>query len=179
MANAIDSEIVLRLHKVEHLPERLITELEAVAPEIQDDSVYWLMVLTSWVKNGTQAVQDRYRVLMQSKRRNRIRAMKRSSLAIWRALPDPVIAHRLVAPGEDVDRAMSWSLDIASIERYMHGRELHTRAFPKSVVPFYTDRRAEREIVVLDAAAGTVLPPGTPTNAKGTLTTSRSPGRAG
>lgn len=177
MANDNDSEIVQRLLRVQHLPERLITELEA--SDIHDDSVYWLMVLTCWMKNGTQAVQDRYRVLMQSKRRNRIRAMKRGSLSVWRALPDPVIAHRLIAPGEDIDRAMSWTLDPATIERFIEGRALHTRAFPKSVVPFYTDRRNEREIIVLDASQGTVLPPGTPTNAKGVIATSRSPAHAG
>lgn len=162
-----DYAAVESLVAVQEDAEALITRLEQIAPAIVDDSVYWHIVLVGWVKNGRPENQARYRVLMQSKRRNRIRAMKRMSLAVWRALPDPVIAyHGVEYSGEDVDAALAWTLDPAVAVKFAKGREVVCRAFPKATVPFYTDRRGEREVIVLDASLGTTLAPGTPTNVR-------------
>lgn len=158
MANATDAAIVVEMGKVQHLPDRCIDTLERLAPQIVDDSFYWLMVLTSWVGAGEPYLQERYRVLFSEKgRRNRIRAMKRGSLAIWRKLPDPIIAYHAVEHDDpDVDRAIAWTLDPAVARKF--GDVVVCRSFPKRVVPFYTDRRAEAEVIVLAAWEGTELP---------------------
>lgn len=161
MSNRHDSDVAVRLSLLERkhpTPDETIEFVEHEGPGIIDDSFYWHLLLAAWVHNGTPDTQDRYRVLMQSKRRNRIRAMKRMSLAIWRALPDPVIAYHGIEkdhPDENVDRALAWTLDRAIAEQFAGpGGLIEMRAFPKSIVPFYTDRRSEREVIVLDASQG-------------------------
>lgn len=130
-------------------PAALIALLEARLPPLRDDSLYWQVLLAAWVKHGRIALQERYRALLSSPRRNRYRGMKKADRRAWRALPPVVHAIRAIAPGEDPDLALSWSLDSAAISRIYPDRKIIERDLPKSRIIFFTRRRGEAELVVL------------------------------
>lgn len=165
MANENDSAILIQIwgplwNENVHLTQfEMIERLERYAHQIKDDSTFWLVLVTAWVDCGGVETQDRFRALMSSDRRNRHKGMKGASRRAWRKLPDPVLAYRALRPDEDPDRALAWSLDVEVVRRlYLtSGRRVEARTFPKSAVVFYTDRRREREIIVLDASVGTVV----------------------
>ena len=157
MANEHDGAILARLFAVQEDPASLVEFLEREAWSIRDPSAYWLAVVSAWVKSGRAEYQDRYRKLLSVPRRNRIRGMKKASRRAYYALPREVVAYRAIAPGEDPDRALSWSLDCACIARLYPARAIIARRFAKRDIAFYTDRRGERELIVLDASLGQPL----------------------
>lgn len=148
MSNRTDSAIAAAVIRVEGNAAALIDVLERELPLVQDDSAYWSILLAAWMKNGRAEYQDRYRALMLSRRRNRRRAMKHASRAVYDRLPTRVRVWRAVAPGEDPDRSLSWTLDPARIRELYPDRPIVERVVPRRCIAFYTDRRGEREVVI-------------------------------
>lgn len=134
---------------MQHDPDRLIDACERILPEMASDSAYWQVLLACWVRNGVHRHADRWRALFESTRRNRARGMKKADRRAWRALPPIVVAWRALVPGEDPDRAFSWTIDHAVVERLYRGRTVVRREFPRERVAFLVRRRRESEIIVL------------------------------
>lgn len=147
MANEHDSMIVSRA--VSEPPGRSVDYLLEHASQIRDDGTYWLVLLTTWVKAGTTERLADWSHLFQSRRRGRWKMMKKRDRAAWRRLPQFVTVYRAVAPGEDIDAAISWSLDQATLRRLYPGREIVRREVPKMDIAALTTRRGEAEVILL------------------------------
>lgn len=149
MPNINDRIIVTELCQVD-TSRRLPPETFEKINQIKDDSTFWQVVATCWIKWGRTKDLAGWKKLFSTNRRGRWHMMKKKDRKVWRSLPKVVTAYRAVAPEEDVDSMISWTLNKEVLERiYKDTREIVTRRFKKEEVIAYFDRRKEHEIIVL------------------------------
>jgi len=119
---------------------------------IEGDSCYWNVLATIWMDAPNTTLEiSRWRKLFSSSRRNRHKMMKKSDRRAWRNLPEKVKCFRAINPGEDVNKAISWTLskETALFFQRRNGGKIIEQIFPKQSVIAYFDRRGEQEIIVL------------------------------
>lgn len=151
MANFNDSQIAEQI-VILPTPERL-PYLLRVKDNIIDDSTYWQLVAGVWLDSEVcSPYLSIWRELFTAKRRNRHKLMKKHDRKIWRALPDVMVAYRAVNPDEDVDTAISWTLDHDVAIKLARGRTIVSKTLHKKNVLAYFDRRKEQEIIYLNEA---------------------------
>jgi len=148
MANENDSAIAERIIE---LPTPLrLHYFWKVCRKIRDDSTYWQLLGTLWIDAEILAPNYGYWIeLFRADRRNRHKLMKKGDRAIWRKLPAVMTVYRATYPGDDLTRAMSWTLDRSVCGRFFPGREIVSRQVTKEDVLAYFDRRREKEVVIL------------------------------
>ena len=151
MANENDSAI---LESILHLGgAALLLAFVLQNHRIQDDAAYWCVLGVIWVKCGSHDCRDTWLTLFRSKRRCAWKVMKTADRRIWRALPASVKAYRAFAPGEDLDSALSWSMDRKVCERLWPDRQIVERFFPRDRIFAVFTRRGENELLILPEAA--------------------------
>jgi len=113
------------------------------------DPCFWEMLRTMWIANGKRENLLMFRQLFQSKRPFKRFLMTIEEEAAFKALLDPVVAFR--APAKVGDVGISWTLSMEFADRYAKstGRDVIERAFPKSRITAYFNRRGEQEVIVL------------------------------
>lgn len=148
MANENDSHIALGMIAAQDDPGRLLKYCERWLHEMEDDANYWKAVVIGWVKHGRVETQERWRRLMLSPRPHRERGMTTKNRRLWAKLPQAVVGYRAAHPGEDLRRAISWSLRPERIREIYPDREVVKSIFNKSAVFWYTDRRNEGELII-------------------------------
>jgi hypothetical protein len=150
MANEHDSALLTGLLSVKLHDAAMARCFGEVAPQLHDDACYWLIVATGWIACGSQRDAEAvWLPLFRSRRASRWKMMKPPDRRRWRALPATVTVHRAVRNGEDVSRALAWSLNKAVCARLWPERRIVTRKVPKERVAAYWTRRGEAEILIL------------------------------
>jgi hypothetical protein len=120
------------------------------AAHFQSDAAYWRMVGALWIEGGRTDALPVWRVLFSSTRRKRDRLMKKSGRRMWQKLPRYVTAFRAIVPGEDVERAISWTMNPDVLKAiYCDRREVVQRIFPRERIIAVFNERQEQEIIVL------------------------------
>lgn len=147
MANAHDAAIV---EGVLRLPFPLNVETYfRCGAGIVDHSTYWQMLAAMWIGHGGTDRLDEWTAFFRADRPQRQKLMKGNDRRAWRRFRPVVVAHRAIAPEEDVSRAISWTLDRQFLAKIFPGRTVVTRSFQKKDILAYFDRRGESEIIVL------------------------------
>lgn len=149
LANENDSAIVSAM--CQQPTEHILPFLMMFSGRIMDDACYWQGVGVGWVKAGEHANLEHWCRLFASQRRGRWKIMKSRDRQLWRKLPNSVLAYRAFAPGEDVDRALSWSLDSKVCSKIWPDRQVTERRIPKERIEALFTRRGEAELLVRPA----------------------------
>ena len=153
MANFIDSNItkmIINMAKQERLDWFIKHNYM-----IQDDSAYWQLLAAIWIDSEACTPNlDKWIILFSSKRRNRHKLMKKKDREYWHSLPKTVQAFRAINDNEDIDKAISWSLDVNVCARLYPSKRIEVRYFPKKQIIAFFNRRREMEIIILNLDKG-------------------------
>ncbi len=156
MANKHDSRIVEELIVISRrgLHDEVVDYFFGIVDSVIDDSTYWNLVASVWIGHGGSRRKGDWLRVFTSSRRGRWKMMKGRDRKVWRKLPNSIRSWRAVRKGEDIEEAISWTLDKGVAERFgrLWDREVKERVFSKERVIAYFDRRREREIIVLPAS---------------------------
>jgi len=116
------------------------------------DYGYWFGLSTLWVSYTGFSDLNLWRQLFQSERPDRDRCiMKPDELKAFRALPNPIVAHR--AHRENETDWLSFTTSMERANKFLGARPggyIKTYSIPKEHALCYFLRRGEFEILVLD-----------------------------
>lgn len=123
MANPHDAAIARHLAS---LPENLcLPYLFQVGPMVKDHAAYWQMVAGAWMQASVTTPNLAYwESLFCATRPGRHKLMKKSDRRAWRKLPAVITAYRAVHPGEDITRAISWTISQEACPRPRSSNQL-------------------------------------------------------
>lgn len=143
----IDSDIARRII---NLPEELKLNYFVEINHLLSDNLYWQMLAGIWMNTTVCHPNiEHWKSLFRSKRRNRHKLMKKGDRKTWRKLPEVVTAYRAVNSPEEIETAISWTLDKDIAEKLFNEREVVLKRIHKSSIIAFFDRRREKEIIVI------------------------------
>lgn len=131
--------------------EQLRTFYE-LSNRIKDDSTYWQTLAAIWI-NCEVCTPNLliWRQLFRANRRNRHKLMKKKDRKAWRNLPKAIKAFRAVTPGENIEKAISWTISKQIAEKFGKSKngDIVQKLFKRDQIIAYFNRRSEQEIIVL------------------------------
>jgi hypothetical protein len=149
MANENDSKIMEQILSTPDV--RLASEVfRRNAHRIIDDATYWNILGVMWKMGGTVIQQDHWKEMFRCDRRQKHKIMKNRERKRWRKLPKIVTAYRAINTPEEIETAISWTLNRKTAEQFSWNgeRKIIERNFHKTEIFAFFDRRQEDEIIV-------------------------------